>query len=491
MDMPYENTRSSGNIGIINYSKYASKNSKSKSKNKNKNKKSFIDGDGSTYKGLAYYNNKINQAEKNVNNKKTDKVILESSYNNKKKLPEIMDNFTISEIKYIKSLSKTEYQIYCNLLTNIFANEDDKTPFKFRILQSNNLDDKTKKYIIDKLDKFYSMEENDNEYHKLGDWVSQIQNIPFDKYTLPDTIDDYSKQIIKCKEYLDQAVYGHDEAKTQIIQVFAQYLTNPRGNGKILALQGPMGNGKTTLIKNGLSKALGKPFYFIGLGGASDCSYLNGHSYTYEGARPGIIVQALQKNNVLDGVIYFDELDKVSKTDRGNELSNCLCHITDNSQNNEYQDKYLANIDLDLSCNMFVFSFNDESKIDPILLDRLFVINTKGFNNKEKIKIAKDYLLPKIYEDIGIDKNDIILPNDTIEYIIKNYTKEEGVRTLKKSLEKIVSYFNLIKLLPTNENLDVLIKIKNIKFPIVINNDIVGIILKDKKSSIYVDSLYI
>ena len=97
-----------------------------------------------------------------------------------------------------------------------------------------------------------------------------------------------------------------------------------RGNGKVIALQGPMGNGKTTLIKDGLSKALNKPFYFIGLGGATNASFLNGHSYTWEGSKPGIIVQALQKNKVMDGILYFDELDKISKTDSGNEISNCL-----------------------------------------------------------------------------------------------------------------------------------------------------------------------
>jgi len=294
-----------------------------------------------------------------------------------------------------------------------------------------------------------------------------------------------------CKEYLDQAVYGHEEAKTQIIQVFAQYLTNPKGNGKILALQGPMGNGKTTLIKNGLSKALDKPFYFIGLGGSTDSSYLNGHSYTWEGARPGIIVQALQTNNVLDGIVYFDELDKVSKTDRGSEIYYCLCHITDNTQNSEYQDKYLANINIDLSSNMFVFSFNDKSKINPILLDRLMVINTKGFNNQEKIKIVKGYLLPSICRDIGISESLITIDDNTINYIINNYTKEEGVRTLKKSLEKIISYFNLVKLLPPTETLDGLLKVKNIRFPIIIDNNTVDILLEEKNRSSLIDSLYI
>ena len=187
------------------------------------------------------------------------------------------------------------------------------------------------------------------------------------------------------------------------------------------------------------------------MGGATDSSYLSGHSYTWEGSDCGIIVKALQNAGKMDLIIYFDELDKVSQTERGAEIYNILCHITDSSQNTQYQDKYLQNIDIDLSRVTFVFSFNDASKINKILLDRLKVINTKGFESSDKIMIAKRFLIPSLCKDIGFKSEDIIFSDEVIRYIICNYTSDEkGVRTLKKSLETIISNVNLVKLLDTD-----------------------------------------
>ena len=110
----------------------------------------------------------------------------------------------------------------------------------------------------------------------------------------------------------------------------------------------------------------------------------------------------------MDPVIYFDELDKLSETPKGEEIMNILCHLTDSSQNKLFQDKYFSGLEFDLSRALFIFSYNDESKINPILLDRMYKIKTDGFNNKSKLSIAKDYLLPKLLKEYNFSKGDII-----------------------------------------------------------------------------------
>ena len=144
------------------------------------------------------------------------------------------------------------------------------------------------------------------------------------------------------KQTLDKAVYGLDDAKLQIMQMVGQWITNPSAVGTAIAIKGPMGTGKTTLVKEGISKILGREFAFIALGGATDSSFLEGHSYTYEGSTWGKVVDILLQSRSMNPVIYFDELDKVSETPKGEEITGILTHLTDTSQNNKFHDKYFA-----------------------------------------------------------------------------------------------------------------------------------------------------
>ena len=193
-----------------------------------------------------------------------------------------------------------------------------------------------------------------------------------------------------------------------------------------------MGNGKTTLVKEGISKVLNRPFAFIALGGASDSAYFDGHCYTYEGSHWGRIVQILQDSKCMNPVIYFDELDKISDTSKGDEIVHMLTHLTDPSQNSLFQDNYFPGIDLDLSKALFIFSYNDENKVNKILKDRMYVINTKGFKTEDKLRICKDYLLPELLTLFDFKKEEIIFEDEILKDIIEKYTgNEEGVRILK------------------------------------------------------------
>jgi ATP-dependent Lon protease len=308
--------------------------------------------------------------------------------------------------------------------------------------------------------------------------------IPFTNYqSLPISIENGVESchdfMANAQKTLDEAVYGLNDAKMQIMQMLGQLLTNPKAIGTAIAIHGPPGTGKTSLVKEGISKILNRPFAFIALGGATDSSFLEGHSYTYEGSTWGKIVQILIDSKCMNPVIYFDELDKISDTPKGEEIAGILTHLTDTSQNSQFHDKYFAEIDFDLSKCLFIFSYNDESKVNSILKDRMYRIQTKGYNQKQKTVISNNYLLPRIREQVKFESSEIIIPEATIHYIIDNHcNKEDGVRNLKRCLEIIYTKLNLYRLMRPESNLfeeDMSIKVQ---FPFTVTKDIVDKLIK-------------
>ena len=241
----------------------------------------------------------------------------------------------------------------------------------------------------------------------------------------------------------------------------------------------------TTLVKEGISQILGREFAFIALGGTGDSSFLEGHSYTYEGSSWGKIVQILIDSKCMNPVIYFDELDKISETARGDEINGILTHLTDTTQNSQFHDKYFSEIDFDLSKCLFIFSYNDETKVNPILKDRMYRIQTKGYVAKEKLIIARKYLLPKIREQVSFNDSDVIIPDETLQYIIssKHLTHEEaGVRNLKRCLEIIHTKLNLFRLVHSdNEIFKKEIDLK-VSFPMTVTSRDVDVLIKNEEN---------
>jgi ATP-dependent Lon protease len=276
------------------------------------------------------------------------------------------------------------------------------------------------------------------------------------------------------------------------MQMLGQLITNPESIGTAIAIKGPMGTGKTTLVKEGISKMLNRPFAFIALGGATDSSFLEGHSYTYEGSVWGKIVQILIDSKCMNPVIYFDELDKISDTPKGEEIAGILTHLTDTTQNSQFHDKYFAEIDFDLSKCLFIFSYNDESKINPILRDRMYRIQTKGYDKKQKTVISNGYLLPKIREQVKFTNEDIMIPDVTLHYIIETHCgKEDGVRNLKRCLEIIYTKLNLYRLMRPGNNLfeeDMSLKVE---FPFTVTNEIVDKLIKKEEDNVALYGLYV
>ena len=294
------------------------------------------------------------------------------------------------------------------------------------------------------------------------------------------------------KKVLDECVYGLDDAKMQILQLVGNWISNPNSIGTAIAIKGPPGTGKTTLIKEGISKILQRPFAFLALGGATDSSFLEGHGYTYEGSTWGKIVNILIQSKCMNPVIYFDELDKISDTPKGEEITGILTHLTDTTQNSCFHDKYFANMDFDLSKSLFIFSYNDENKVNPILKDRMYVIKTDGYDAKEKIIIAKKYLIPKIEKNVNFKEGDVTITDSALNKIISNLTKKEkGVRNLKRCLEITYTKLNLYRLMKEDSTLFDKKDTIKVTFPFTVTPEIIDKLIKQNETSSIPYGLYI
>jgi len=400
------------------------------------------------------------------------------------------DEKELNEMDYFKkNLSHKEQVKIMKELKTVNEHMVITKPYRLMLLDSS-IPPKHKATVMHKLNMMNSMDPGDSEYYKLKTWVDAFMRIPFNKYqnlsvSIDDGIEKCSEFMENAKKTLDECVYGLDDAKIQIMQMIGQWITNPSALGTAIAIKGPPGTGKTSLTKEGISKILGREFSFIALGGTGDASFLEGHSYTYEGSMWGKIVQILMDSKCMNPVIYFDELDKVSDTPRGEEIIGILTHLTDTSQNNQFHDKYFAEVDFDLSKCMFIFSYNDESKVNPILRDRMYRIETKGYDAKEKMIIAKNFLLPKIREQVRFAEGDVILPDETLDEIIGNkvFTQgEEGVRNLKRCLEIIHTKLNLFRLMKPEHNIFAKDMDMTVTFPIQVVKKTVDKLIKNKET---------
>lgn len=259
--------------------------------------------------------------------------------------------------------------------------------------------------------------------------------------------DEIVKYITTFNSILDNAVYGHKNAKLQIEQILGQWI-NGESSGYCFGFEGLPGVGKTSLAKKGIAQCLKdknnnpRPFSLIALGGSCNGSILDGHNYTYVGSTWGKIVDILIEHKCMNPIIFIDELDKVSKTEHGKEIIGILTHLVDSTQNTNFQDKYFSAIDLDLSKALFIFSYNDVELIDKILLDRIHRIKFDTLTLDDKLIIVKDYLLPELYTKFRLN-NVLIFEDNIILFIIEYYTNESGVRKLKEVLFEIISFINL------------------------------------------------
>ena len=277
--------------------------------------------------------------------------------------------------------------------------------------------------------------------------VSSVDSIMEDIAVIEKKWQHINKYMNTVKSTLNDAVHGHEQAKTQTERIIAQWINGEQG-GYCFGFEGPPGVGKTSYAKKGLAKCLidengeTRPFSFIAIGGQDNGSTLNGHNYTYVGSEWGKFVDILIKNKCMNPIIFIDELDKVSKTEHGKEIIGILTHLIDSTQNDCFQDKYFNGVDLDLSKALFIFSYNDVTAIDRILLDRIHRIKFDHLTIEDKIDITRKHLLPEIFKNMGLE-GCIELTDENIVFIVENYTNEPGIRKFKELLFEIIGEINL------------------------------------------------
>ena len=397
---------------------------------------------------------------------------------------EYISNIIYQQLNYISQLKlkKSSFNIKNELdkLKGITSSDID---LKRQVLLSKNMPDHIKKICLEKLE---DLKNANNETSKIKMYVNILVQFPW-----PSDSDDNIFKIIsmekqKSKEFLEnieiklnKQIYGHELAKTKTLQILGKLISVQGSHISPIALAGPPGVGKTKFAQC-LAECLDIPFVQITLGGQNDGELLHGHGYTYSGAQPGMIVKKMIDAGSARCIMYFDELDKcVSKNGQVNELMSILIHLTDPMTNGSFQDRFFQEISFPLNKVIFMFSFNDISKIDKILLDRMEVLNVDSYSIKEKITITNNYLLVQLCKEIGFEYNSIIFTPEILTNIIENYTFEPGVRSLKRNVENILLKLNIDKIYQRGLfKDDTEFSISN---PLCINTDIITEYLGDVK----------
>ena len=240
--------------------------------------------------------------------------------------------------------------------------------------------------------------------------------------------------LAKAEEILNDDHYGLEKVKKRIIQQIAVMNLKKEQSGSILLFVGAPGTGKTSIGKS-IARSLGREYVRVSLGGIRDEADIRGHRRTYIGAMPGRIMDAISKSKVTNPVMVLDEIDKLSQSYNGDPAS-ALLEVLDPEQNNTFTDHYM-NVPYDLSDVMFICTANSIDTIPEPLLNRMEVINFTGYTPDEKMKIAKKHLLPKALDAMGISRDALNVPDDIIETIIEEYTREAGVRGLRKRIDTL------------------------------------------------------
>lgn len=283
---------------------------------------------------------------------------------------------------------------------------------------------KIKERVNKEIKKYETINSSSLELNVVRDYIENLLSLPY-------TQTEDNEDLKSIKKQLDESHYGLEEVKNRIIEYLAVKKTTKSLKGPILCLVGPPGVGKTS-IANSIAKAMNRKFTKISLGGVSDEAEILGHRKTYVGAMPGRIITSIIKAKSNNPVFLIDEIDKMTNY---KNTSNSLLNILDPKQNKYFSDNYIEE-EYDLSNVLFILTANSLDNIDTPLKDRLEIIELSGYTEYQKLDIANKYLIPKILKNNGL--NNIDIKKEAILKIIRNYTKESGIRELERQLDKLI-----------------------------------------------------
>ncbi len=332
-----------------------------------------------------------------------------------------------------RQMEKTQKEYYLNeqmkaIQKELGENEDlDEIAELEKKINEYNLSKEAKDKCTSEIKKLKNMSPMSAEATVIRNYLDWVMSIPWNK---PDQI---SQNINKASTILENDHYGLEKVKERILEYLAVQKRTNKLKGPILCLVGPPGVGKTSLGKS-IANSTGRSFVRMSLGGVRDEAEIRGHRKTYIGSMPGRFIQAMKKSKSSNPLILLDEIDKLGSDWRG-DPSSALLEVLDPEQNSKFNDHYLE-LDYDLSDVMFVCTANTLN-IPPALLDRMEVIRIPGYTEKEKNQIAKKYLVPKQIKNNGLKKSEISFSSKVLNSIIRNYTKEAGVRNLEKEISKV------------------------------------------------------
>jgi hypothetical protein len=309
--------------------------------------------------------------------------------------------------------------------------------------------DMPKEWYEDAMMKLKTCTDSSNK-DKAQAYVEKMLKVPFNKFMhhplwSPPVKDESSRDNINkyfesAQKVLEEAVHGMEPVKEEVLNFVAQLIsTKNLAKPRVLGLCGSPGIGKTAIVRRGLASAIGRKMVCINMGGIKDSDHFLGHGYTYVGSQPGIIVRSLIELGVMNGIIFMDEVDKVSSVD----IQNILMHITDPLQSATFNDKYFAGLNVDLSNIIFVFSYNDSSKIDPVLRDRIYEIKIDDPSLDDKTIIGCKYLVKELVATVGLKETDVVFKPEVMRHMLKTYCADQaGVRRLKSCLQTLLLKIN-------------------------------------------------
>jgi len=347
-----------------------------------------------------------------------------------------MARFNATERHYIRGMKRKDRTSIVRMMdadTKRSCGRMGMTPLRIQVLQSS-LPEDVKMQIFETLRTCNS--------DKYAQWVKRALLLPLAVRAPQPVCTSVHDAVVTARECMESVATGFDEVKTEILKIVCQHAYGSHCvSGFSIGLEGAPGTGKTHFSRNAIAKALNRPLVEIQLGGATDISYLLGIIYPYEGSKEGRLAAGLIEAGVRNPIFYFDEVDKISDTERGRELASVLIHLIDPTSNTSIRDRYFHGINIDFSECLFIFSYNDASKVSPILLDRIRTFQIPLPTLSQRCDILRKHIVPRVTQRLNATH---VLDQDAIEFLAEVSERcDEGMRGAEKDVDNIMSLAQL------------------------------------------------